>query len=361
MEGAGSAADPEPRAVELVTMDSEPNAPEARKHRRPSGPMITSEDFHTLRPQWEALHAATPGATPFTHPAWHEAWLRHFGAQSASVFLSFRVDEQLVGVAALDMERDGARSLGDPNVRDYAGPLVAPGHEDVVAAGLLEWLTEDLTPRAELWGLRAGSIFSAALIAAAEPMGWHAETTAEAVCPQADLPADFETYLAGLSKRARHEIRRKLRKLTAAGAVSFDSVTEPGALLAQADRFIELMRISRDDKEEFLTPAMEAFFRDLAATFGGLGLLRLSTLRLDGKATAMTLAFENAETTFLYNSGYDPAFATLAAGLLCKVYAIRDSIARGKRTFDFLRGDEAYKRELGGEAAGLVSVKLRRR
>lgn len=342
-------------------MDPEPNAPEGRKHRRPSGPMITSEDFHTVRPQWEALHAAILGTTPFTHPAWHEAWLRHFGAQSAPVYLSFRVDEELVGVAALDMDRDGARSLGDPNVRDYGGPLVVPGREEVVAAGLLEWLAEDLTTEVDLWGLGADSPLAAALIAAAEPAGWRAETTAEAVCPQADLPADFEVYLAGLGKRARHEIRRKLRNLAAAGSVSFESSTEPRSVLAQADRFIELMRISRDDKDEFLTPAMEAFFRDLAATFGGLGLLRLSTLRLDGKAIAMTLAFENAETTFLYNSGYDPAFATLAAGLLCKVYAIRDSIARGKRTFDFLRGDEAYKRELGGEPVGLVSVKLRRR
>lgn len=334
-------------------------APEGGKHRPPSGPMITSEDLHALRPQWEALHASVPNATPFAHPAWHELWLRHFGVNAVPVFLSFRVGEQLAGVAALDMDRDGARTLGDPNVRDYGGPLVAPGQEGMVAAGLLEWLTEDLTPQVALWGMRADSPLVAALVAAAEPSGWHTELVPEAVCPRLALPQDFDTYLAGLTARARHETRRKLRNLAGAGTVSFETATVPAEVAAQMDRFLELMRASRDDKDEFLTPVMEAFFRDLASTFAGLGLLRLSSLKLDGVTTAMTLAFESAETTFLYNSGYDPAFSSLAAGLLSKVYAIRDSIARGKRTFDFLRGSEPYKFELGGQPAEVVTVKLR--
>ncbi|MEP7215997.1 MAG: GNAT family N-acetyltransferase [Anaerolineaceae bacterium] len=344
-------------------MEPEPEAaaPGGRKHRRPAGPMITSEDFATLRPAWEALHAAVPGATPFTHPAWHETWLQHFGARSVPVFLSFRVDQQLVGVAALDMAKGEARSLGDPNVRDYAGPLVAPGHEEMAAAGLLEWLTEDLTRRVELWGLRGDGSFVGALMAVAGPMGWQAERIAEAVSPQMALPADFETYLAGLSKNARHEIRRKLRNLAAAGTVSFESATDPAAVSAQIPAFLELMRVSRDDKDEFLAPAMEAFFRGVTETFASLGLLRLSSLKLDGVTIAMTLAFESAETAFLYNSGYDPAFAALAAGLLSKVHAIRDSIARGKRTFDFLRGDEPYKAELGGQPLQIVTLTLRQR
>ena len=120
------------------------------------------------------------------------------------------------------------------------------------------------------------------------------------------------------------------------------------------------MRVSRDDKDEFLTPAMEAYFRDLAITFAGLGMIRLSTLSLDGKPTAMLFAFENAETTFLYNSGYDPEFAPLAVGLLSKAYAIQDAIARGKTRFDFLRGDEDYKRHLGGHPNEVLRLTMRR-
>jgi CelD/BcsL family acetyltransferase involved in cellulose biosynthesis len=46
-------------------------------------------------------------------------------------------------------------------------------------------------------------------------------------------------------------------------------------------------------------------------------------------------------------------------GLLSKVYALRDSIERGKRTFDFLRGDEEYKRHLGGVPRAVLTLRLR--
>jgi CelD/BcsL family acetyltransferase involved in cellulose biosynthesis len=109
------------------------------------------------------------------------------------------------------------------------------------------------------------------------------------------------------------------------------------------------MRVSREDKDAFLTEQMEAFFRDLAVSMAAVGMVRLSTLLLDGKTVAMLFCFETDETTYLYNSGFDPAESHLAVGLLSKAYAIDDAIARGKQHFDFLRGEEEYKRHLGGE------------
>jgi CelD/BcsL family acetyltransferase involved in cellulose biosynthesis len=175
----------------------------------------------------------------------------------------------------------------------------------------------------------------------------------------AALPGDFGAFVAGLGKHDRHELRRKLRHLGEAGAVAFESATTPSEVQRDFDRFLEFMRISRDDKDEFLTPVMEAFFRDLATTFARLGMARLSTLSVDGKAAAMLFSFENADTTFLYNSGYDPEFAPLAVGLLSKAYAVEDSIKRGKTSFDFLRGDEEYKRRLGGVPKEVVRLTMR--
>jgi len=322
-------------------------------------PLITSEDFAAFEPEWAALWAATPGATPFHHPAWHRTWLRHFGRESSPVFLSVRREERLIGVAALDMDREEARELGDHNVRDYAGPLALPGEENAIAAGILEWLREDLTPGAVFWGLPGDSPMRAAFELAADSGGWRVEESHEANCPGVNLPGDFETFVASLDKHDRHELRRKIRNFEAAGLVTFTTATEPAEIGARMDSLFRLMRISRDDKDEFLTPAMEAFFRDLGNAFGELGMMRLGTIAVDGTEAAMTLSFEARETTFLYNSGYDPAFSRLAVGLVSKAYAIRDSIERGRRRFDFLRGDEDYKRRLGGVAREVVTLRLR--
>ena len=320
-------------------------------------PLITSEDLTTLAPEWAVLHARIPGATAFQHPAWAQVWLRHFGAGTAPVFLSIRRGEDLIGVAAFDMERAEARELGDHNVRDYAGPLALPGEEDAVAAGILEWLREDLTPAVTFWGIPADSATHRAIHDAAR-LGWRLEESPEAVCPGIDLPATFEEYVAALPKKERHELRRKLRNFATAGHAKFATSNDPDEIARRLDRFFELMRISRDDKDEFLNPAMEAFFRDLVATFGPLGMLHLGVLTLDGVEIAMTLSFENSEGVYLYNSGYDPKYAELSVGVVSKAMALEDAIERGKRRFDFLRGAEDYKHRLGGIDRPIVTLRL---
>lgn len=322
-------------------------------------PLITSESLEQLAPEWAALHAGIPGVTPFLHPSWHETWLHHFGVVSAPVFLSFRQDGELIGTAALDPAGDTARLLGDHNVCDYSGVLALPGREDAVALGLIEWLMEDITAGLELWGIPADSTMRAVFAAAAPRFGWSYEERPEAICPGVDLPATFEAFVAALPKHDRHELRRKLRNLQSAGSVSFESATTADAIGERMDTFLAFMRTSREAKATFLTAEMEAFFRDLGETFGALGMVRLSTLSLDATPVAMTFSFENETTEFLYNSGFDPARASLAVGLLSKAYAIEAAIARGKSRFDFLRGEEEYKRRLGGAPSQVFTLVMR--
>ncbi len=329
---------------------------------RTARPLISSEDLATIRDDWQALHASIPGATPFSHPAWHETWLRHFGKSTGAspLYLAIRAEEELIGTFALDMATSTARTLGDPNVRDYGGPLALPGMEQEVARGVLEWLLEDMTPAADFWGLVSGSPMHAALLEAAEYWGWKASAVAESVCPARELPGSFDEYVASLAKHDRHELRRKLRHLEAAGDVKFVTATEPGAVRDGMDTLFAMMRASRADKAEFLTSAMEAFFRDLSETFAGLGMTRLATLSLDGQPVATLLAFNCGGHRYLYNSGYDPARTDLAVGLLSKALSIRDAIECGLGTYDFLRGDERYKFDLGGKVREIVTLLLRR-
>ncbi len=324
-------------------------------------PLITSEDFLELEPEWAALHAATPGATPFTHPAWHATWLRHFGKafDAYPVHLAVRREESLVGVFALDMQRGLARTLGDENVRDYGGPLVQPGAEHDLARGVIEWLLEDLTRGLDAWGIAGGTPIHEHLVEAAGFWGWRAEEKVETVCPAVDLPAEFEAYVAALEKHDRHELRRKLRNLEAAGSVTFRVASEPDDVAANMDQLLGLMRASSEAKREFLAPAMEAFFRDLAATFATLGMARICTMLLDDTPVAMLLVFDCAGTRYLYNSGYDPAQEKLAVGLLSKALAIRDACEQGLTRFDFLRGNEAYKFRLGGSPRDVVTLAMR--
>lgn len=320
-------------------------------------PLITSESLDELAPEWEALADALPGVAPFHLPAWHRTWLRHFGAAAEPIFLSVRRAEGLIGVAALNLAPPGAADLGDPNVRDYAGPLALPGEEPAVAAGILEWLREDFTRSFEPWGIAADGPWPAAFRAAADRFGWSFATAPEAVSPGLDLPGSFDAFITALPKHDRHELRRKMRNFEAAGSAAFERITG-SAVAEHLDLLFAMMRASRADKAAFLTPEMEAFFRGLADAFAPAGQLTLGLTTLDGAPVAATLTFELGGTAFLYNSGYDPAYARLAPGLVSKAWAIRDAIERGFARFDFLRGDEPYKRHLGGHDRQLLRLRL---
>ncbi|MEJ5220685.1 MAG: GNAT family N-acetyltransferase [Tepidiforma sp.] len=320
-------------------------------------PLITAEEFDALAPEWEALAAAVPAAAPFHLPGWHRAWLSVFGTGAEPVFLAIRRGETLIGVAALDLQPAGARDLGDPDVRDLAGPLALPGAEPAVAAGILEWLREDLTRAFEPWGIPADGPWPAAFEAAAARWGWSFAAEPEAVCPGADLPATFEAFVASLPKHDRHELRRKMRNFEAAGPAAFERLAGE-AVPARLDLLFDLMRASSAAKAAFLTPSMEAFFRALAREFAPRGQLSLGLTTLDGRPAGAALTFEFGGTVFLYNSGYDPALAHLAPGLVSKAWTIRDAIERGFRRFDFLRGDEEYKRRLGGQPRQLLRLRL---
>jgi CelD/BcsL family acetyltransferase involved in cellulose biosynthesis len=107
-----------------------------------------------------------------------------------------------------------------------------------------------------------------------------------------------------------------------------------------------------------MTAQMESFFRSLADTMAKAGLLRLGILELDTLPTAMVMCFDYNDCVYLYNSGYNPSYSALSVGLLSKVLCIKDSIQRGRKRFDFLKGGELYKYHLGGKEIPLYSCHI---
>ena len=53
-----------------------------------------------------------------------------------------------------------------------------------------------------------------------------------------------------------------------------------------------------------------------------------------------------------------PRAGDLSPGLLCKAFYIQDAIEQGKKTFDFLKGGEAYKYRMGGRETPIYRVKI---
>jgi CelD/BcsL family acetyltransferase involved in cellulose biosynthesis len=169
------------------------------------------------------------------------------------------------------------------------------------------------------------------------------------------LPASWDGYLTLLSGKQRHEVRRKLRRLEESGAHAFRMLDEPERVSHGIDDFLVLFRQNREDKARFMDERMEVFFRSLADS---VPEMRIGFLDVDGMPAAAVLCCDYRFTRYLYNSGYDAALGHLSVGILCKLLSIREGMARELKAYDFLKGDETYKRQLGGKPVPIYRCRI---
>ncbi len=321
---------------------------------------MRDEPFEQVSGEWSGLVAQCAAPVPFVTPAWQRVWLAHFLGDRTLRILTARDGERLIGLAPFIVDGPRAELVGHYSICDYMDVVVTPGFEPGFYASLFERLASDGITQIEMRGIRASSPTSVTAAQAAVPFGYAAAREEEALSPAVELPGTWDEYLGMLSKKDRHELRRKLRRLdSAGGAVELRVVTEPAEAEAMLDTLFHLMRISSHHKEEFLDrPGMEPYFREMTSTMAAEGMLRFYFLTFDGQAVASVLNFDLGGRLYMYNSGYDPEYSHYGVGLMSKTLLIKDAIEQGRSCVDFLRGDEAYKYDLGGKDQQVYRIVL---
>ena len=318
--------------------------------------------FAELGERWSELCRATD-TTPFSTPEFGQAWWSVFGASSEAEVELLGLENgtgELIGLAPLKRCGRHWSFAGDHEISDYLGPAARPGQEELLVDAVLDRLEDAGAAQAEFRGLEPDSRWVDAFAVASE-RGWLIDVNDEAVCPTVGIEDGWDAYLSGLRSRDRREVRRKLRPLRQlGGAVAFESLETPDDVAARMPEFMAMMADSRGDKAVFLTEEMRLFFERVTAALADAGVLRLHVLSISGEAAAMVLCFVARNQLLLYNSGYDPRFRDLSAGLGSKVLCIREAVERGMSSVNFLRGDEPYKYELGGRDAVVRRIRLTR-
>jgi len=309
---------------------------------------VSAESFDAIEKEWLDLLPQAANDNFFLLPLWNRLWWQAFGNDKERLLLAAREGGRLVGIAPL--VRDGSQAhLGDTRILDYADFVVARGHEAGFYSGLLDALEARGITRLSVKSVPSTSPTLNYLIEQARARGYSTVCTEqEDVCPRIELPASWDDYLALLSKKDRHELRRKIRNLLDRRQVRWYALSGLQVQRQDLEDFLRLFRLSRDEKARFLDPVMEGFFWNMATAMGQAGYLRLFFMELEGARVAATVCFDYGNELLLYNSGFEPAYGRLSVGLLLKAFCLKEAIEAGKKTFDFLRGSEDYKYNLGG-------------
>jgi CelD/BcsL family acetyltransferase involved in cellulose biosynthesis len=309
---------------------------------------------------WNGLLERSRMASVFLTWQWQTAWVEAFGAGRPLHLLAATADDgTLAGLLPLHEERPGClRLIGGVDVSDYLDAIAVTGLEEEVWRALLASRAGD-APEWDLHCLRAASPTVGMAPALAVARGLRADVAVEERCPVLPLPDSWEAYLARLDGRDRHEIKRKIRRLERElpGAVARAHAAAEGWDEALAV-FLRLHRQSKVGKARFMDERMERFFRVATRALAEAGWARLWFLEHPGGPVATFLCVEYGAAVGLYNSGFDPAHARLAPGLVLLAHVIQDSIARRVPVFDFLRGEEPYKADFGPVPEDLYRVSI---
>ena len=319
---------------------------------------ITEESLAALSPYWTDSKHNLNWDPVFVSPVWLQVWWQVFGSGAELFLRAVWQGENIIGIAPFLVKEKTVSFVGSADVSDYLDFIVAPGMERDFCNILLDDLREKGISRLDLNPVRSDSTVFTQLIAIARDRGYEVLCTSEDISLEMDLPATWDEYLAVLTTKQRHEVRRKLRRLSEAGKVDYYFIDDSAAVSDAMGTFLKMFTESRQDKATFMTARMESFFRLLADTMAEAGLLRLGVLELDAQPTAMIMCFDYNDCVYLYNSGYDSEYNFLSVGLLSKALAVKDSIQRGRKRFDFLKGAESYKYHLGGREVPLYRYQI---
>ncbi len=330
-------------------------------------------DFPTeLKTEWNDLLAESITHVPFLRFEYLQTWwstlgggewgsaempVPHVAVQHAAplpCIVTARQNGRLVGIAplfhAVHENRNSLLLLGSIEISDYLDLIVRPVELEPFLAGLLPFLASPALPdwdALDLYNILDSSPTIPALEKIASTLGWKLTTEKLRHCPYIPLPGDYQAYLAGIDKKQRHEIRRKVRRLEESGVPQrWYFLDDPAALDAAVQDFLALMALD-PDKAAFLTPPMRTQMQAAMRCAFENGCLKLAFLEIDSKKVAAYLNFDYLDRLWVYNSGIDWTYNEFSPGWVLLARLLQWANENKRTELDFMRGDEAYKYRFG--------------
>jgi CelD/BcsL family acetyltransferase involved in cellulose biosynthesis len=314
--------------------------------------LTTEAALAALVPEWESLQKRC-GRSIFTAPHWSEGWWRHIGKEAGHALhvAVGRREGRLVAVAPMAViRRKGLRMLewAAADVVDYCDFLL----EDSGDAAFM-WDAIRKSPRFDL--ARVKDMHPDALcLPLLQGFAQRVRST-EARYIRITWPT-FDAWLGSLPYSARKQYRSRVKQAEAIGPLRFE-VTRSGmapeaALATLVEQKKAWAQALRKDSV-FNAPGVGGFFRHIAAVESREGRLHFSTLSCGSEIIAAHMGFIWQGVFLSYMASYSARHSGLSPGKVSTVKCMGWAIENGCAEYDFLRGEEDYKRTFANNSRTL--------
>ena len=290
--------------------------------------------------EWDEL-ADRAKVAPFLRPGWIAAWRAAFGAGTLEV-LAVRRDGTLGAV--LPLQRRDRALVSPTNGHTPHFGIVAEDRD--ATAELVLALLQRRVPRLTLAFLDPGGDEIAECRRSAPAAGYRLLSRTLERSPYVIVGGDWDSYITGIKAKELSDLRRRRRRLSEQGEVSFEV----------ADGREELERLLEEGfsiehsgwKLERYTaivshPATRSFYTTVARWAVERGWLRLAFLRVDGRPIAFQYGIEADNVYYYLKGGYDHEYHRFAPGQMLVQAMLERAFSVGLDRFEFLGVADEWK------------------
>jgi len=320
------------------------------------------ESLEELKDKWnELLFSSEQDCIFFTHE-WISSWWKCFSEDNFLEILTFKdKGGSLAGIAPFMTKDKILRFIASQEVSDYCDFITLDERREESYENLLSYLKTNYSDieKIELMNIQSSSPMLSFLPGFAPEYGYSSSFAETEVAPLLELPSSYEDYIKSLSKKCRHELRRKLRRMESLEGVKVTKITDTKELQSSLETFIALHREGSPSKQRFWgKKGMSSFFLEIASRFSRQKWVELNFLYHEDRIMAALLNFSYSDQVYFYNVAFNKDFARYSPGIFLFNHCIKQAISEGKRKADFLRGREKYKYYFGAEDSKIFRLIL---
>lgn len=334
--------------------------------------------FGALESAWKELEARSE-LTVFLSWAWIGTWLKLLPATVAPRLVRATAEGRIVGLAVVCDHMVKRRLVqargcfmnctGDPDLDEitieFNGFLAERGFEVAVAReGIEQIAAQGGWDEIDVSACEGTNPLNVIV-----PEGLRRETRRERAAHHVDLEilrAAGGGFVDGLERGMRQKLKRSIRDFESVGPLRLDAA----ASLEEALAFLEDLKVlhvkawqSRGKEGSFANPFLNRFHDALIRSHFDQGLVQMLRLSAGDRPVGYLYNLVHRGVVYQYQSGFDLDASRGSGwrpGLVSHVLAIELNRDAGLARYDFLAGDQRYKKDLGNAGGSMVWITLQR-
>jgi CelD/BcsL family acetyltransferase involved in cellulose biosynthesis len=320
---------------------------------------------------WSEVLRHSDASPVFTSWAWISSWLETLGSKMEVHILGVFEKDQLIALLPLCATRWAGTIWGKQlslagvgqGGADYGDILCKRGYENLVAETAAGWLTRcNDWNRCEFADVLPNSVARRVtrLMATDCVVGDYSGS----VCPRVSLIGGWEKLLRNqFDKKHRYNILRQVRLAEEKQELHLLFHETPDALAQTFPILVHLhneRKVNQRVKSAFSQPQCLRFHGRAAVKLARSGSAFIATLQAGQEIVSAAYCFRDSQRLYYFQTGMSAKGAVLGAGSTLLYMLIRWAANQGYEWFDFLKGEEDYKRPWATERVEQRVVRVTR-